>query len=144
MLYDELVEMVRELGMEGKLTKEMLIKIVEETVQKVNKEEYAINENTVENRIEKAIKEGKEQLAQNISKVYEYQLLFDHSIGSMCAVMELGGTRIDVFFNKMDIHIVKDTLEIELRKDEEPVGMLVVTKDNKVNFDKEEWILKVA
>lgn len=144
MLYDELKEMIRSLGMEGKLTKENLIEIVEQIAENVKKEEYTINENNIEKVIDKARQEGKEQLIENISKVYEYQIMFDDSIGSRCATINMGNGRIDVFFTEMEIYIVKDTLEIDLRKDKESVGQLVISKENKVEFDKEDWILKVA
>lgn len=135
MLYDGLKERLDTMVIENKLTKHELKELKEKVIEKVKEKKPLIID-----EIKKAREDGMEQLAKNIETVYEYNLMFDPTTGSMGA--ENGN--ISIFFNKMNINIVNNALEIELSQDNEPVGMLFINKDNKVEFDKEDWVLKIA
>lgn len=113
---------------------EELLKIADDQIEKAKKEK---------NYILRAVKEygeGTEQLVQNVSNVYEYKLLTNLSIHTMSVQH---GQAI-IFFDKMDISIIGDGLEVQLNQGDDPVGMLYLTNENKVEFDKDEWVLKIA
>lgn len=113
---------------------EELIKIADSQIEKARKEKDYIL------RAARDCKEGMEQLVQSACSVYEYKLITNPAIETM--KVQYGPAII--YFDKMDICIIGDGLEVQLNHGDEPVGMLYLTSENKVEFDKEEWVLKIA